>query len=69
MSSINWDFLKQFLKYQTNQYGNEKSAMISYLSPGNKLVPVFLRIFYHKEDEGHDYERGIYKDAFLASSA
>jgi len=25
--------------------------MISYLSPKNKLVPVFLRIFYHKEDE------------------
>jgi len=37
--------------YQTNQDGNEKSAMISYLSPKNKLVPVFLRIFYHKEDE------------------
>ena len=42
---------KTVYKYQTNQDGNEKSVMISYLSPGNKLVPVFLRIFYHKEDE------------------
>ena len=57
-------FFKHLIKKKIHQY--EKSAMISHLCPGNKLVAVFWRIFIIKKIL--DMKRSGWWKCFLASS-